>query len=189
MRWKWLGITGWVAAAIGSGACTMLSSLEEYDRMDGAASNDALGSEGGAGGGGGGSGGAGGAGGGMGGSGGSGGAGGTGGTGGTGGGTTTTDACPDNAGMECSQDSACGTCAIDFGGPCYDEFVACASDTECVNFAVCINNCSNGDFDCEDACVAAYPGSVSTYDETQFCVICTACPLACDAASNPTCTP
>ena len=114
---------------------------------------------------------------------------------GTGTDTGTAEACAeeDAASTECSQDSACGTCAVAAGGPCNTEFNACATNPECVTFVTCLGMCAPNDATCEEACVTDAGGDdaepVALYDEAQFCVICNACPVSCEADMEPNCTP
>ncbi|WP_156040822.1 hypothetical protein [Chondromyces apiculatus] len=113
----------------------------------------------------------------------------------TGTGTGTAVACAEEDAMatECSQDSVCGTCAIAEDGPCRAEFVACAGDAACAGLATCLNACAANDTTCEDDCYTAAGGddsaSAGLYFDAQACVICTACPVSCQADMEPNCMP
>ena len=64
---------------------------------------------------------------------------------------------------------------------CQTEHNACFSNTECVDFTDCINQCS-GEPNCIDNCITTYPNGYTLYIDYVYCVVCTACYSDCDGS-------
>jgi hypothetical protein len=80
--------------------------------------------------------------------------------------------------------TACVTCSRESAdGICVDVFNDCLNDTNCVDFASCINTCADGDTVCTTGCEDAYPTGVPIFDTYASCVICQDCFVKCDGAS------
>ena len=92
-----------------------------------------------------------------------------------------------STGPECDGHGECGDsqsgcvgCALN--GPCFNELSKCQDTQECIEFAMCIDGCS--DPGCADMCAAQFPEGASLYNDVLFCVICEQCPSDCDGPGS-----
>jgi hypothetical protein len=79
---------------------------------------------------------------------------------------------------------ACSSCSrMTADGLCQSVFQDCLNNTECVDFAACINDCASGDTLCYSDCESFYPAGMVIFDVYASCVICQDCYVDCDGAS------
>jgi hypothetical protein len=64
------------------------------------------------------------------------------------------------------------------------EYDDCLANTDCVEFATCIQNCTAGDTACYSDCESFYPAGIPPFDTYVSCVICTDCYVKCDGATD-----
>jgi hypothetical protein len=110
---------------------------------------------------------------------------GTGGTGGVGGGGTGGSGAGGGS-SACDNKGVCGDCAdcATTTGPCVSAYDTCNTNTSCVNLAVCLSDCADGDDVCVQGCAETYSAGVDDFIAYQDCVVCVGCPFDCDAAGN-----
>ena len=90
----------------------------------------------------------------------------------------------DNTG-ECGDASAGGCIECAVSGECGGQRRACQDSNECINYVLCIGECT--DDPCEDNCAAQAPEGAALYGALVECVVCDACASDCAAEFSGVC--